>query len=45
VNDSTSASLAQAYLKAGYEKVYFLKGGVRGAWNDWVKAEYPMEPK
>jgi rhodanese-related sulfurtransferase len=45
VNDATSASLAQAYLKAGYGKVYYMKGGVRGIWEDWVKAKYPTEPK
>jgi rhodanese-related sulfurtransferase len=45
VNDATSVSLTQAYLKAGYDKVYYLKGGVKGAWDDWVKAGYPTEPK
>jgi rhodanese-related sulfurtransferase len=45
VNDATSVSLTHAYLKAGYEKVYNLKGGVKGAWDDWVKAGYPTEPK
>jgi rhodanese-related sulfurtransferase len=45
VNDSTSVSLTQAYRKAGYDKVYYLKGGLRGAWEDWVKAGYPTGPK
>jgi 3-mercaptopyruvate sulfurtransferase SseA len=41
VNDSTSVSLTQTFLKAGYEKVYYLKGG----WDDWSKAKYPTERK
>jgi rhodanese-related sulfurtransferase len=46
VNDSTSTSLAQLYAKAGYEKVYYLRGSTpHGAWKDWVKAKYPTEPK
>ena len=35
MNDATSVSLTQAYLKAGYDKVYYLKGSsVKGAWDD-----------
>jgi rhodanese-related sulfurtransferase len=46
VNDSTSSSLTQLYVKEGYEKVYFLKGAtVHGAWKDWVKSKYPTVPK
>jgi hypothetical protein len=37
--------LTQAYVKAGYEKVYYLKGGIKGSWDDWVKAKYPTDPK
>lgn len=33
--------MTQAYLKAGYENVYYVKGG----WDGWVKAKYPTEPK
>jgi hypothetical protein len=33
-------------MKAGYEKVYFLKGATpKGAWEEWTKAKYPTEPK
>jgi len=45
VNDSTSVSLTQAYIKAGYTKVYALKGGIKGAWDDWTKAKFPTVPK
>ena len=46
MNDATSVSLTQIFLKTGYEKVYYLKGSTpRGAWDDWVKAKYPTEPK
>jgi len=46
VNDSTSVSLTQAMTKAGYEKVYYLKGTTpKGAWEDWTKAKFPTEPK
>jgi rhodanese-related sulfurtransferase len=33
--------LAQALKKTGYGKVYYLKGG----WDDWVKAGYPVDPR
>jgi hypothetical protein len=46
VNDSTSVSLAQAYAKAGWNKVYALKGStIKGAWEEWIKAGYPTESK
>ncbi|MGA2108774.1 MAG: hypothetical protein ABSH25_14145 [Syntrophorhabdales bacterium] len=46
MNDSTSVSLTQGYLKAGWTKVYSLRGSTpKGAWDDWVKAKYPTEPK
>jgi 3-mercaptopyruvate sulfurtransferase SseA len=28
-------------MKMGYKNVYALKGG----WNEWVEAGYPVEPK
>ncbi|MBF0458794.1 MAG: hypothetical protein HQK99_12970 [Nitrospirae bacterium] len=33
--------MAQLLLQAGFTKVYALKGG----WNEWEKAKYPVEPK
>jgi len=33
--------VAQRFLEKGYAKVYALKGG----WNEWVKANLPVEPK
>jgi hypothetical protein len=46
VKDSTSVSLAQEYQKAGWKKVYYLKGiTLRGAWHDWTDAKYPTSPK
>jgi rhodanese-related sulfurtransferase len=45
VNDSTSSSFTQAYRKAGYDKVFYLMGGLRGAWSEWIKAKYPTENK
>jgi rhodanese-related sulfurtransferase len=33
--------VAQKFLEKGYTKVYVLKGG----WNEWVKANLPVEPK
>jgi rhodanese-related sulfurtransferase len=40
-NEETSAGLAQKLLNRGYAKVYALKGG----WNDWSMANYPVEKK
>jgi 3-mercaptopyruvate sulfurtransferase SseA len=33
--------VAQELLKMGFSKVYALKGG----WNEWYKAEYPVEKR
>ncbi|MBF0404556.1 MAG: hypothetical protein HQL00_11370 [Nitrospirae bacterium] len=33
--------MAQILLQMGYTKVYALKGG----WNEWEKAQYPVESK
>jgi 3-mercaptopyruvate sulfurtransferase SseA len=33
--------VAQQFMKAGYSKVFALKGG----WNEWEKSKYPTEPK
>jgi len=33
-------------MKAGWNKVYYLKGNTpKGAWDEWVNAKYPTEPK
>jgi len=33
--------VAQKLINQGYEKVYALKGG----WNEWIKAKFPVEKK
>jgi rhodanese-related sulfurtransferase len=33
--------VAQQFMKAGYSKLFALKGG----WNAWEKGKYPTEPK
>jgi rhodanese-related sulfurtransferase len=33
--------VAQELVAMGFTKVYALKGG----WNDWYKAEFPVEKK
>jgi 3-mercaptopyruvate sulfurtransferase SseA len=33
--------MAQQFISLGYSKVFALKGG----WDEWHKAEYPVEPK
>jgi rhodanese-related sulfurtransferase len=33
--------VAQQFMKAGYSKVYVLKGG----WMAWEKGKNPVEPK
>jgi rhodanese-related sulfurtransferase len=33
--------VAQELIETGFTKVYALKGG----WNEWYKAEYPVEKK
>lgn len=33
--------MAQRLLAEGYKNVYALKGG----WNEWVRAGYPVEKK
>jgi 3-mercaptopyruvate sulfurtransferase SseA len=33
--------VAQDFINLGYEKVYALKGG----WNEWLKAQMPVENK
>ena len=40
-NEETSAGLAQKLLNKGYSKVYALGGG----WDEWNKADYPVEEK
>ena len=39
-NEQTSARLARKMMTKGYASIYVLKGG----WNEWLKAEYPIEP-
>jgi rhodanese-related sulfurtransferase len=39
--EGTSARVAQKFVEKGYPKVHVLKGG----WNEWVKANLPVEPK
>jgi rhodanese-related sulfurtransferase len=33
--------VARQFISKGFKKVYALKGG----WNEWFKADYPIEPK
>jgi rhodanese-related sulfurtransferase len=33
--------VARHFLEQGYTKVYALKGG----WNEWANANFPVEPK
>ncbi len=33
--------MARQFISLGYTKVFALKGG----WDEWVKAKYPVEPK
>jgi rhodanese-related sulfurtransferase len=33
--------VAQEFMKKGYSKVYALKGG----WEEWQKAGFPIDPK
>jgi rhodanese-related sulfurtransferase len=33
--------VAQQFIKKGYAKVYALKGG----WDEWEKAKFPLENK
>jgi len=33
--------MAAQFIKAGYSKVWVLKGG----WNEWARDKYPIEPK
>jgi 3-mercaptopyruvate sulfurtransferase SseA len=33
--------VAQQFMKAGYSKVFALKGG----WHEWEKGKNPVEPK
>ena len=40
-DEATSARVAQKLIANGYKKVYALKGG----WNEWYDAKYPVEPK
>ena len=40
-NENTSAGSARKLMEAGYSSVYALKGG----WNEWREAQYPMEKK
>jgi rhodanese-related sulfurtransferase len=40
-DEGTSARVAQELLDNGFAKVYALKGG----WNEWVRANFPTEPK
>jgi hypothetical protein len=46
VNDNASVSLTPDYVKAGWEKVYYLKGkNPKSGWDDWIEAKYPTAPK
>ena len=38
-SEATSARVAQKFMEKGYTKVYALKGG----WNEWMKANFPVE--
>jgi len=40
-NEGTSAAVAQCMKEKGFTKVYVLKGG----WEEWLKANYPIEKK
>jgi rhodanese-related sulfurtransferase len=40
-DEATSAWMAQQFISMGYKKVFALKGG----WNEWFKANFPVEPK
>jgi rhodanese-related sulfurtransferase len=40
-SEGTSASVARKLIEKGFTKVYALKGG----WDAWEKAGYPIEPK
>ena len=40
-HDATSIGLAKLLIRKGYTKVYVLKGG----WEEWLKAKYPIEKK
>jgi 3-mercaptopyruvate sulfurtransferase SseA len=33
--------VAQPFVKAGYSKVFALKGG----WDEWEKGKHPVDPK
>jgi len=33
--------VAQHFVKAGYSKVFALKGG----WDEWQKGKHPVDPK
>jgi thiosulfate sulfurtransferase len=39
--EGTSARVAQDFVEMGYAKAYALKGG----WNEWLKAQFPVEAK
>jgi rhodanese-related sulfurtransferase len=40
-NEVISTANAQILIEKGYTKVYVLKGG----WEEWLKAEYPIQKK
>ena len=40
-DEGTSASVAQRLIGMGFTNIYVLKGG----WNEWFKANYPVEKK
>jgi rhodanese-related sulfurtransferase len=40
-NEETSAWVARQFISRGYDKVFVLKGG----WDEWEKAKFPVEPK
>jgi len=40
-NEETSAWVARKLMILGFKKVYVLKGG----WNEWFGAKFPIEPK
>jgi len=40
-NEYTSASVARKLQKTGFTKVFALKGG----WQEWFRAKYPVEEK
>lgn len=41
MNEGSSAGVAQQLLDMGFTDVLVLKGG----WNEWSKAGYPVVPK